>query len=175
MILLITPVNVQSPIRGHTSAQMAARERARQIQELQAQGFQKLYLLELPPSVMQVCQALPPSLILHALPHIVQDNVAQMAHESMHNKFKSSGFHFKKAFTLKIRTSLVQADSLPHFSVTLTSPSQGPGSLFLKASQVLPVKTQCIICRGVRWAAMGTPHRPPRQIWPQSCRTSWPT
>ena len=63
MILLITPVNVQSPIRGHTSAQMAARERARQIQELQAQGFQKLYLLELPPSVMQVCHALAPSLI----------------------------------------------------------------------------------------------------------------
>ena len=60
MILVITPVNVQSPIRGHTSAQMAARERARQIQDLQAQGFQRLYLLELPPSVMQVCRALSP-------------------------------------------------------------------------------------------------------------------
>ncbi|CAK0784600.1 hypothetical protein CVIRNUC_007804 [Coccomyxa viridis] len=82
MILLITPVNVQSPIRGHTSAQMAARERARQIQELQAQGFQKLYLLELPPSVMQGsevgCYGHPSSATQANMAAVVQDFVANL-------------------------------------------------------------------------------------------------
>ena len=123
MILLITPVNVQSPIRGHTSAQMAARERARQIQELQAQGFQKLYLLELPPSVMQVCYALSSSPLPACIGPNICRKMCQMIPKSMLSRFKSSSLHFKKPSTLKIHTSLMQADKLPHFSVIHTPTS----------------------------------------------------
>lgn len=144
MILVITPVNVQSPIRGHVSAQMAARERAQQIQELQSQGFQKLYLLELPDSVMQVCHALPSS---HSL-----QGCSLICHE-------------EPFFDIHDRRGLCGVSSNPG----LLAPP-----LSLKASQAPPLKTQCLICRVVKWAAMDIPHRRPRQIWLLSLTLSWP-
>ena len=53
-MVLGLPVNVMSPIRGQASAQMYAQAVQQQVQELKAENFQKLHLLRLPASVMQV-------------------------------------------------------------------------------------------------------------------------
>ena len=125
MILLITPVNVQSPIRGHVSAQMAARERVQQVQELQSQCFQKLYLLELPESVMQVCHALPSSFSYSEFyvciaPKHVQMRRAQMTPKAVHSKSSSSSLNVKKTFSFNIPTGVMQADSLSPYWMTHT-------------------------------------------------------
>ena len=56
-MVLGLPVDITSPIRGQASAQMYAQAVQQQVQELKAENFQKLHLLRLPASVMQV---LPP-------------------------------------------------------------------------------------------------------------------
>ncbi len=57
IVVLGLPVDITSPIRGQASAQMYAQAVQQQVQELKAENFQKLHLLRLPASVMQV---LPP-------------------------------------------------------------------------------------------------------------------
>ena len=53
-MVLNLPLNVLSPIRGQASSQMYVSALEQQVQELKGQGFQKLHLLNLPSSVMQV-------------------------------------------------------------------------------------------------------------------------
>ena len=53
-MVLGLPVDITSPIRGQASAQMYAQAVQQQVQELKAENFQKLHLLRLPASVMQV-------------------------------------------------------------------------------------------------------------------------
>lgn len=53
-MVLGLPVDVTSPIRGQASAQMYAQAVQQQVQELKAENFQRLHLLRLPASVMQV-------------------------------------------------------------------------------------------------------------------------
>ena len=54
IVVLNLPLNVLSPIRGQASSQMYVSALEQQVQELKGQGFQKLHLLDLPSSVMQV-------------------------------------------------------------------------------------------------------------------------
>ena len=54
IVVLNLPLNVLSPIRGQASSQMYMSALEQQVQELKGQGFQKLHLLNLPSSVMQV-------------------------------------------------------------------------------------------------------------------------
>jgi len=58
IVVLSLPMNVVSPIRGQASSQMYAQAIEQQVQELKAQNFQKLHLLRIPASVMQVCYLL---------------------------------------------------------------------------------------------------------------------
>ncbi len=54
IVVLGLPVDITRPIRGEASAQMYAQAVQQQVQELKAENFQKLHLLRLPASVMQV-------------------------------------------------------------------------------------------------------------------------
>jgi len=54
IVVLSLPMNVVSPIRGQASSQMYAQAIEQQVQELKAQNFQKLHLLRIRASVMQV-------------------------------------------------------------------------------------------------------------------------
>ena len=54
IVVLSLPMNVVSPIRGQASSQMYAQAIEQQVQELKVQNFQKLHLLRIPASVMQV-------------------------------------------------------------------------------------------------------------------------
>ena len=54
IVVLSLPMNVVSPIRGQASSQMYAQAIEQQVQELKASNFQKLHLLRIPSSVMQV-------------------------------------------------------------------------------------------------------------------------
>lgn len=54
IVVLGLPTNVISPIRGQASSQMYSQALAEQVQSLKGQGFQRLHLLDIPSSVMQV-------------------------------------------------------------------------------------------------------------------------